>query len=63
MHALKDKSYAAVLSSLTDWRIEPYGVSGNTYLMINDRILNNSKTFGWGSETWGQPRGDYQPDE
>ena len=48
MHALKDKSYAAVLSSLTDWRIEPYGVSGNTYLMINDRILNNSKTFGWG---------------
>ncbi|HBU2533322.1 TPA: hypothetical protein MCU09_005652, partial [Klebsiella pneumoniae] len=53
MHALRDKSYAAVLSSLTDWRIEPYGVSGNTYLMINDRILNNSKTFGWGIRDMG----------
>ncbi|HBU2528323.1 TPA: hypothetical protein MCU09_000462, partial [Klebsiella pneumoniae] len=53
MHALRDKSYAAVLSSLTDWRIEPYGVSGNTYLMINDRILNNSNTFGWGIRDMG----------
>ncbi|HGK4748548.1 TPA: SGNH/GDSL hydrolase family protein [Klebsiella quasipneumoniae] len=53
MHALKDKSYAAMVSMLTDWRIEPYGVSGNDCVMMNQRIISNSPTFGWGIRDMG----------
>ncbi|WP_368868664.1 hypothetical protein [Proteus penneri] len=53
MHTLKDKSYAANVSMLTDWRIEPYGVSGHDCIMMNQRIIDNAPTFGWGIKDMG----------
>ncbi|MGV2935225.1 SGNH/GDSL hydrolase family protein [Providencia sp. AGC89] len=53
MHTLKDKSYAANVSMLTDWRIEPCGVSGNDCIMMNQRVIDNTPTFGWGIRDMG----------
>lgn len=47
-HCLRGHSWPSIVSMLTDWRIEPYGVSGNDAYDMTTRIVTNAPTYGWG---------------
>lgn len=45
-YVVQDKSYVSQLSQLSPFRHINYGVSGNDLLQMQQRVLNDTKTFG-----------------
>ncbi|WP_336142460.1 SGNH/GDSL hydrolase family protein [Acinetobacter sp. 102] len=45
-YCVQDKSYVSQLSQLTNFRLINYGVSGNDLLQMQQRVLNDTQTFG-----------------